>query len=191
VSRKIAIVAKAATAAFAPYEDPGWEVWGMPWVVYRRLPDLHFDPHSASCWDGMKMPQHEREEFQARANTSGVPMLCHPTMVGAYVNARAFPFEDVAGSVYFPLFENTIAFQIAYAIYLSRREPVDEIGLFGVHMMGEREYLWERCSVLYMIGIAQERGITVTIPPGSPLFMSYWEAGRYGESTKKRFDLNL
>ena len=42
--RKIAIVAKAATSANAPWHDEGWEIWGMPWISYPRV-DKFFEIH--------------------------------------------------------------------------------------------------------------------------------------------------
>jgi hypothetical protein len=47
-------------------------------------------------------------------------------------------------------------------------------------MMGTHEYAAERPSVTYLIGLAQGKGIKVSIAPGSPLFMSCHVAGRYG-----------
>ena len=62
----------------------------------------------------------------------------------------------------------------------------DVIGLYGVHMMGRSEFTWQRACVTWLIGLAEGRGVEVYIPPGSPLFMSGYEAGRYGPYCRER-----
>jgi hypothetical protein len=182
---KVAIVAKAATSAFAPYNDPEWQIWGLPWIIYRRVPDLYFDVHSEECWRGSISEKHEQDEWIARLSETKTPIVCHPTRCHRFDNAVPYPYEEIEQLAAIPLFENSVAYQIFYAIH----KGVEEIGLYGVHMMGEREYLWERASVLYALGHAIGRGIKITVPPGSPLLMSYWTAGRYGETAQKRFNL--
>jgi hypothetical protein len=186
VARKIAIIAKAATSAFAPYEDPSWEVWGMPWIEYWRTPDLLFDVHSAECWLHGPMPKEEQRDWERKVR---VPILTHPDRCYLFKTARPFPFEEVERLTANPFFENTVAYQLAYALLSHQSRPIEEVGLFGINMMGKREYLWERASVTYWAGVLEGRGIKVTTPPGAALFMSYWMAGKYGVTAEKRFTL--
>jgi hypothetical protein len=179
-------VAKAASSAFAPYDDPEWEVWGMPWVVYRRTLDVYFDVHTKEFWDKSAL----ETDWVDRINQTGAPIYCDASQLDTFKNGVEFPFEAIEKTIPTHFFENSIAFQIAFAILSHETNPIDEIGVYGVNMMGSREYLWERASVVYMIGLAQGRGIKVTIPPGCPLFVSYWTAGKYGQRAEKRFDLN-
>lgn len=189
MARKVAIVAKAVTAAFAPYDDPTWEIWGMPWVLYRRTPDLHFDVHSQECWDHGPMPKSEQDEWEGLAQESDTTLYCHPSRVHKFKTALPFPYEAVGLQTPVAFFENTIAYQLAFALFSHRQARISEVKLFGVNMMGKREYLWERASVLYWCGVLHGSGINVTTCPGSALFMSYWMAGRYGETAEKRFTL--
>lgn len=172
--RKVAIVGKAATSGFAPWRDETWEIWGMPWISCPRM-TLLFDVHTHDCWADMALKEEEwigmyREKY------SDIPVYCDPSRNHVFAKPVAFPFEEIAASVPFAYFENTIAYQIAFAIH----EGVDEIGLWGIHMMGTHEFAAERPSVTYLVGLAQGRGINVSVAPGSPLFMSCHVAGRYG-----------
>lgn len=189
MARKVAIVAKAATAAFAPYDDPTWEIWGIPWVRYRRTPDLLFDLHSDECWQHLDMPEDEKRDWERRVNEEGTAIYCHPSRCYLFRNAKPFPYHAILNISPIPYFENSIAYQLAFAAWSHEQGRISEISLCGVNMMGTREYLWERASVTYWVGYLLGKGINVTTPEGSALFMSYWTAGRYGETSEKRFQL--
>lgn len=181
--RRVAIVAKGGTGVNAPYRDPSWEIWGMPWIRYPKV-DLLFECHEKQMvndatgfekfdagWRALAFPLYD-----------GVKMLCPPCRLQDFPHATEYPLKAVLSSLPIPYLENSVAYMLAYAIY----QQVDEIGLWGVHMWGTREMEWERPSVVYLIGLAQGRGIKVTNAPGSPLFMSRWESGRYGISGGER-----
>jgi hypothetical protein len=180
--RKVAIVGKAGTSGFAPWRDETWEIWGMPWISCPRVTRL-FDIHSQARWDEPSMLKDEDWIGMYRETYPDVPVYCDPSRMGVFLNPVAFPLEEVCASLPIQYLENTIAYELALAIH----EGVDEIGLWGIHMMGSGEYAAERPSVAYLVGLAQGRGIKVTIPPGSPLFMSCHIAGRYGLAGGKRF----
>lgn len=181
--RKIAIVGKAGTSAFAPFRDESWEIWGMPWIVMPRASRL-FDLHSQECWaDG---PQKAGADEWVAKNADlfpDVPVYCDPTRMHAYKTAVEYPLKEVMDFLPVPFLENSVAYMIALAIF----EHADQIGLYGIHMMGSGEYAFERPSITYLVGLAQGRGIEVDIPPGSPLFISDFKAGRYGQAVGRRF----
>lgn len=179
--RKVAIVGKAGSSGFAPWKDEAWEIWGMPWLSCPRV-SLLFDVHTQECWKDMTL----KEEVwfgNYEKEYSDVPVYCHPSRFHLFKKPIEFPFDEVAASLPFAYLENTIAYQIAYAIMIG----VNEISLWGIHMMGTHEYAAERPSVTYLIGLAQGKGIKVSVAPGSPLFMSCHTAGRYGLPGGRRF----
>ena len=186
--RKVAIVARSATAGLAPFFNPHWEIWGMPWVTYPRV-DLNFDVHSQECWDKNDMPVAEQKQWEAAANELTAPVLCHPSRLHLFERGEVFPFEEVEDLSPFGFLENTIAYQLAYALWQHQCEPIGEVAIYGANMMGRREYQWERASVLYWTGILQGTGIKITVPDGAALFMSYWMQGKYGKTAEKRFAL--
>jgi hypothetical protein len=182
--RKVAIVAKAATSALAPWHDEEWEIWGLPWISYPRC-DRMFEMHHQSMAALDPDPYFREDRWAAefaRKPYGECPVYCDASRMRLFANPVEYPIKAVKAELPIPFLENSIAYQIALAIH----ERVDEIGLYGVHMVGASEYIAERPSVTYLIGLAQGRGIKVTIAAGSPLMASYWMKGRYGLSSEKR-----
>lgn len=188
MARKIAIVGKGGTYALAPWQQQEWEIWGMPWVFFERYTRL-FELHSQELCD--TIVGDDRDEVwlsEALRRYAGVPVYCDPSRLYAFPDdGIEYPLAEISRAIPIPYFENTIAYQLAMAIWEhSLGERVEEIGLYGIHMMGRGEFVWQRPSVTYLIGLAQGMGIKVTSAPGSPLFMSGWIAGRYGVDNQRR-----
>lgn len=182
MARKIAIIGKAASVAFAPWHDPEWEIWGMPWFSCPRLTRM-FEIHDQEVADAYSGVDEESNWFPAYLERfADVPVYCDPSRMHRFQNAIEYPLDGVMAFLPIPYLETTISYEIALALY----EGVDEIGLFGIHMMGRSEYVWQRASVTYLIGLAQGMGVKVTIPPGSPLFLSGYQSGRYGKGLAER-----
>jgi hypothetical protein len=187
--RKIAIVGKGGTFALAPWRDPTWEIWGMPWIIFPRV-DRNFDLHAQPCVD--KFAEIDKDAAWLASSTAhygNTPCWCDPSRMHAYPNPVEYPLEEIQRTMPIAYLENTIAYQLALALHEGVGEG-DEIGLWGIHMMGRDEFVWQRPSVTYFIGLAQGRGVKVTLPPGTPLFMSGYAAGRYGVTMEKR-DINI
>ena len=173
---------KAGTYRLAPWNDPAWEIWGMPWILFPRC-DRLFELHTQEVCDNCgPLDRDEAWLAESLERYADVPVYCDPSRMHVFPKSVEYPLEEITASLPIPYLENTIAYELAMAIY----EGVEEIGLWGVHMMGRGEFVWQRPSVTYLIGLAQGRGIKVTIAEGSPLFMSGYEAGRYGVDTKER-----
>lgn len=187
MARKIAIVGKGGTFALAPWQDNDWEIWGMPWIFFPRYTRL-FDIHNQVVCDAAKGPDRDEAWLpEALRRYPDVPVYCDESRLGAFPGGIAYPFSEISKAIPIPYFENTIAYQLAMAIWEhGEGKQIDEIALFGIHMMGRGEFVWQRPSVTYLIGLAQGRGINITNAPGSPLFMSGYFAGRYGVDTRER-----
>ncbi len=172
--RKVAIVARAGTSSLAPFRDETWEIWGMPWISYPRLTRA-YDIHSAQYYEDVE-PGWLKDRFWVdlfNQEQPNCPIYCDPTSMGDFLNPKEYPLDAIAGQQPIFYFENSVCYMIAHAIY--ELHPGDEIGLWGVHMWVGDE-----------AGLAQGRGITVSVAPGSPLFLSSWAAGRYGlQGTKQ------
>ena len=180
--RKVAIIGKAGTSGFAPWRDTEWEIWGMPWISCPRVTRL-FDVHTQERWaESTKLKDDDWIDMY-RSEYADIPVYCDKSRFHVFLNPVELPVAAMIAFLPFAYLENSIAYQIALAMM----EGVDEIGLWGIHMMGSGEYMEERPSVTYLVGLAQGKGIKVTIAPGSPLFMSCNVAGRYGLPGGKRF----
>jgi hypothetical protein len=187
LSRKIAIVGKGGTYALAPWHDLDWEIWGMPWIIFPRCTRL-FELHTQEVCEACEESQRDAEwVHKSIAKYGDTPVYCDPTRMHVFPNAIEYPLAEIKKSLPISYLENTIAYELAMALWEhDQGQTVAEIGLWGIHMMGRGEFVWQRPSVTYLIGLAQGRGIKVTIAPGSPLFMSGYIAGRYGVDMRER-----
>jgi hypothetical protein len=90
-------------------------------------------------------------------------------------------WHDIPGSVPYPLdavretvfkdfprwdqddwYNSSPAYMIALAVHMG----AEEIGLWGVDVLDESEYQYERPCLEFLIGLAVGRGIKVTLPEG-------------------------
>lgn len=182
--RKVAIVVRAATHQVAPWKDTEWEIWGVPWISYPRV-SRFFEVHEETYYTG---PDELRDGVVAKNAQLDVPTYCTASRAYVFKKPVPYPFKEVMDCLPIPYLEDSVAHMIACAIY----EGVTDLGIYGVHMMPERHaamgaYFFHRASVTYLIGLAQGRGVKVTIPPGSPLFMSLYVQGRYGITEERRY----
>jgi hypothetical protein len=172
---KVAIVGFTGTREQAPYNDPEFEIWTVN-NLYRFVPrqDRIFELHT-------------REQIAADL-THGVDGKTYveemaEMKIPIYMQER---YPDIPTSVKYPLgkmieefgiersnvnhkpdayFTNSISFMIALAIY----EGFKEIHVYGVDMAIGVEYIEQRPSCEYYLGIARGRGIKLFLPIESDL----------------------
>lgn len=165
---KIAIVGTASSSNLkAPYDDPAWDVWtlGKNWQLNKRY-DKFFEMHKMIDLAGVGVAQKYLDFLKIPADKL---VLCEPC--ANYPAAQIFPKQEVMD--YFaatnPLmgkyFTSTIAWLIAYAILLDAKE----IGVWGVDLIMDEEYAYQRCCVEMFLGFAIARGIKITIADESPI----------------------
>lgn len=186
--RKVAIVAKGGTSALAPWRDETWEIWGIPWIIYPRV-DRLFDIHSSDFWQASENSSKFETEWRSKFNKTetGAVLYADPSRSDALPGSVPYPLDEVAAFLPISYLENSISYMLAFAIMEhAAGDKIESIGLWGVHMRGAPEYADERASVTFLVGLAFGMGIDVHVPPGNPLFMSAWMAGRYGLGGGKR-----
>lgn len=161
---KVAVVGLAsATHDEAPWDDPSWEKWGLPWDAgywarCSRLFEMHDlrlleseaskrGAHYLDLLRGVWVPLYMQESYES------IP------------SAQRYPFEDVARTLGKPYWNSSIAYAMALAIH----EGASEIGVYGVQMDATDEYSYQRYNMEWLIGLAEGRGIKVHIPDQSPL----------------------
>lgn len=161
--RKIAIVGFARPHRdLAPYADESWEIWGVndAWSFMPRA-DRWFEVHSQYIheWEVRRAAGH----MDFLANFAGpVVMVEHYDHIP---NSVAFPLEEAIKDLGRVYFTSSIAYMLAMAIM----ERPDEIGIWGVDMASQTEYQQQRPCCEWMIGLAEGRGIKVTLPEGCKL----------------------
>jgi len=164
--KKVAIVGFADTRSDAPYNDPSWEIWGLN-DLHSSIPryDRWFDIHTRENIDeDVKLGRTPSD----KCGLGGLSKLNVPI----YMQDK---YADVPNSIKFPLkeivdkfgdyFTNSISYMTALAIF----EGYNEISIYGVDMAVGSEYVDQRPSCEYFIGLARGAGIKVYIPPASDL----------------------
>jgi hypothetical protein len=88
-------------------------------------------------------------------------------------NSSAYPIEKITAR-FGQYFTSTVSYMIALAI----AEGAKGIGLFGVNMSTDEEYVNQKSCCEYLVGFARGMGIDVLIADGSPLLQE--SKGLYG-----------
>ena len=163
---KVAIVGGGQTEKLAPF-DSDYEIWvtAIRHKLYPRV-DRVFEVHDPELYG-----QQHIEEL----NALKVPLV----RTSDKLKGELFPFEkvDVFEGTYLT---STIAYMIAYAIYLE----VDEIAIFGVDMAVDNdEYFYQQPCVMAWIGYAKGKGIKVTAPESSLMRSKFVYGFDYREKT--------
>lgn len=180
--RKIAIVAKAATAALAPFDDESWDIWGLAWVAYPRATRL-FDIHSKDFKKDTPTDynsQRNKEYIEnCRKRHGNAPVFSLP---GSEFHNRAdYPLDEVFEILPRVYLECTVSYMLALvALEHKKYGDIERVGLWGCHFTGRHEYQWQRPSVTWLVGLLEGMGVKVDICPGSPLLLSCYTQGRYG-----------
>jgi hypothetical protein len=170
--KKVAIIGGGTTRKDVPYDDDGWEFWGVNEIKQKRV-DRWFELHPLALNNDYEMAQLKKYK---------VPVY----MIRVYKEVPKsvrYPIEDVlsmdGAREYFTC---TFAFQVALAIF----EGFKEIGLWGVSLgLGSpRERVVEKACLEWWLGYAVGRGIKVRIHDEDDLAKStflygynyFWEA---------------
>jgi hypothetical protein len=172
--KQVAIVGlSGSTHDDAPYEDPNWEVWGLPWDE-DRWPYLerYFEIHPLEL---LRKPESMRREgYEDRLRELDAPLYMQTTY-DDIPNALRYPIEQVVDYLGLDYFNSSISYLMGMAI----AEGASKIGIWGVDMAdvdatpGDPSYIsefaYQRPNMEYLIGFARGKGIEVYIPSESPL----------------------
>lgn len=163
---KIAILATAPQWQEAPLDDPNWEVWGISgnWEVGDKL-DRMYEIHGSSV---VLNDCVTRSGYKQLAERLGSKYVVKTKLTGL-PQATVFDFEKYIKK-HRPYFTSSISWMLAEAI---DQEP-DEIGLWGVNMAGDSEYVHQKPACTYLLGYAEAKGIKITIPESSELLSAPW-----------------
>ena len=173
---KIGIVGFATTHRFeAPFADPEWEIWGMN-QLYRHIPraDRWFEIHEN--WDEHVVEGTDHAKWLREA---AIPVYMVKTHEAFPWSVR-YPIEEL-NILYSDYWTSSIAFMMGLAIWELEKLPgppeSKEIGLWGIDLIVEDEYFYQKACAEYFIGIACGKGFKVTIPTSSALCKAGY---RYG-----------
>ncbi len=187
--KKVAILGFTDSHKLAPFGDPSWEIWGLN-ELYLMIPrwSRWFEIHSRSVYEADKKRTSDHI-YALRAMTCPVYMHQHYDDIPGSIPyplmaiAQMFPNPGVGGK---PYLTNSISYMLA----LSIAEGFNEIALYGVDMAHSTEYQQQRPSCEYFLGIAQGRGIKVTIPPECELLKTDFLYG-FEQELIERWDARM
>lgn len=179
---KVAIVGFASSSRDqAPYDDQSFEIWSLNHAhQFIRRWDRWFQIHPTTkasadvARAGQVSSGDEHGQWlTAQDGSNPVYMQDHYEEIKASVR---YPreeinkwFEEQGGKVpgFFATdyYTSTISQMLALAIY----EGFSEIHLYGIDLLQEEEYFYQRAGCEYLIGFARGRGAKVYIPKSSAL----------------------
>lgn len=144
----------------APYDDPSWSIWGVngTHTIAKRL-DVIMDLHAPWIyeWEQQRRPP----GHMAYLKTFSGPVYLIERRADI-PTSRTYPLDEVIRALGRPYLTSSISMAVALAML----KGATEIGLFGVEMQTASEYADQRPGLEYLIGRAEERGITITLPEG-------------------------
>lgn len=164
--KKVCLVGSASSSAnMTPWNDQSFEIWGLAWRSLKRC-DAYFDLHPID-----ETRQKIQQNYVGRLASLKSPIFLqkrHP----AVPNSVQYPLDKVIqflGSVdkyaNGDYFASSIAYMLALAIY--RR--FEEIHLYGIDLLCDEEYNYQRPNAEYLVGLARGLGISVYIPETSAM----------------------
>ena len=177
--KKVAIVGfSEATRNLAPFHDTEWSIWGVN-QLYRHIPRASrwFDIHAN--WNSFVVEGTDHAGWLANA-----PIPCYmvdrilpgnPDCPSGIPNSVKYPLERIlSGPAGHPdYFTSTIAFMIALAI----DEGFETIGLYGIDLIVDQEWFYQKACAEFWLGVCHGRGMNIDIPDKSALLKTAW---RYG-----------
>lgn len=148
---KVAIVGLGPGGQDAPFGE--WSCWALLWDRFSRIrANAVFEMHNLA----------EIEDMDAADDLEpGTPIYWQHrhkvTSGGCFV---PYPLDDVIEDIGRDWFESSVSYMVALAIH----QGAEEIGLWGVHGDDKGQYLHQRPNLSWLLGLAEGRGIRVTLP---------------------------
>lgn len=177
---KIAIIGFAKDSyGIAPWDNPEWEKWGLPWDITKGWEsyDRLFEMHDKSLLD----PPIEGSTRVPGYYTELLPKIAKVRKL--YMN------DPIEGAIQYPLeltdvitggyYGSSMSYVLALAIV---QKPTD-IGIYGINMAAEDEYVYQRASFEFLLGICKGLGINLHLPDTSPLLKFQDQYINFGKTT--------
>ncbi len=159
MGKKIAIVGCSPTSRhLAPFDKKDWEIWACNYNPAIPKFDKWFEFHSMKH---LKTKTIDPGYYDFLKKCGKKLYVAYPD---DFPHASVFPLDKLKGK-----FPNYFTSTIAYLLALAILEEPEQIGLWGVDMIGDGEYAHQRACCELFVGIAMGKGIKVTISESSAL----------------------
>jgi hypothetical protein len=167
--KKVAIIGFTPTRNLAPYQNDDYDIWCLN-DLFESLPryDRVYQIHDRQSID-THTTRGEKVTYIKRLRELGCPIY----MIEGYPdipNSHAFPLDDIIKHFGCAYFTNSISYMIAHAIYEHDTiGPLEDLHIYGVDMAVGTEFVNQRPSCEYWLGLAAGRGIRIYLPNESDL----------------------
>jgi hypothetical protein len=181
--KKLAICGTAPTIDQTPFDDPEFEIWGVAHCAFlptvKRM-DRIFEIHAKEIWLKDNAPFHRfpncilyfQEKDEKFDNSDRFPL----EIMDNYVVNKGYPGEARYASSSIP-----------YMIAMALEEGYEEVHFYGIHLLQNEEYFFQRPCMERYVGIMEGRGIKVYIPVGADVCkFSYMYGYEDGELEAKK-----
>jgi len=187
---KISINGFGPTADQAPLDNPTWTKMGLPWDDSWEKFDILYEMHEKNVlelsspiiltevWTGttVQTKAHRPLMYWKILKDLSMDKSKKLYMQDAYWGGvLAYPYEKVIKATR-DYFISSITYMLSHAISMAP----DEIALFGVDLMPDEEWDYQRSCIEYLLGLAEGRGINISLPEGSALLKFQSKPVRFG-----------
>jgi hypothetical protein len=160
---QLAVLGTAQTMGAAPWEDPGFEIWGVAQCAvfeeFKRA-DILFELHTRDYWGD--------ENVRSRLNTWGGRLIMHEHY-DEVPRSERFPIDTILQYRGYHRTSITYMLALAYHSFKLTGNPW-HVGLFGIHMEDvQEEYGEQRPCCEYWLGRMEDAGMNVFISGGAIL----------------------
>ena len=186
--KRAALVGTAQTWVQAPWNDPNIVICGLNdlyncgipradrWYDLHPISQMYFreatgkfvDPREIPSGKHYIRPAQHLQWLQQQAQQ--IPVFLQEVPDGWPPNAQRFPIEACKAMLRArPDQEAYIASSPALILAHLLLEGFTEIQIYGIHLATQAEYIKQRPGFEWLIGRAQERGVTIIFPEECPL----------------------
>lgn len=165
---KIVLIVGSASSTLdeTPWDNPDVEIWGLAWRKLQRC-DVYFDMHPIGPgrknvppnylkWlSDLKKPIFTQEKIANVRNSIRYP-------IEQVIEALGPKLDPYSSGDYF-------ASSIGYMLGLAIIDVFEEIHMYGIDLITDSEYSYQRPNTEYLIGVARGLGKKVYIPPNAAL----------------------
>lgn len=170
-SKKVALVGFAESYKEAPIDDPTIDVVGLN-ELWKYIPrwNAWFEVHDADTLGVSKRDLSEGEQKRhlewLRSQPAGKPIYMQPQFCTPEIPAAVpLPLEELTARVGLRYFTSTIGYMLAWALW----KEYDWIGLYGIDLASDVEYVHQRPNAEYLVGLARGEGRTVVMAESSAI----------------------
>ena len=156
------------------------EIWGLNrCYTYLKIWHRWYEVHDKELYTGQTGLR--EADYLARLKEAKKPIYMQH-LDPSLPSALQLPVKEMIAHFKRDYFTTSIAYMVAHAIYEhDHGDTIQEIKMFGVDMSAFSEYSYQRPCVEYWLGVAEGRGIKVTIPTVSPVLKAIASYGRHME----------